>query len=676
MDALAVLSYQNLKLSANPMVVYAEPVVLGVGLSRVDLRYLLDVYVQTAFQSTSFSLYSQHEVTEIPVASGAANIGAFFEINRPLHDLLSIPPPSFSNTDITVCDLATRQFYAVLTRKNGTSTVDTVTKSSDWVIRSGVEERDYADYKDSFFSREIGEKNRFLTWKPDGAYVSPAQPEYLYFLTNFSPKPQEIRVRVKYYHAGGSDIFTAKTLTYVSPMTLYCIPVGFNALGLNTVVSGKTLKYEVWISNESNERISEARTYRVDNTYYRSERFVLVQNSLGGYDTIRCVGNRAEAVKVSRQIVERYTGYYYLPTMQEQVINRVTGERQLMLNIGNKIKEDYRRYLEEVLLSESFYVLDDNDFVPLIPTFDTLIVDNPAEFPIDRQLAFRYANQSTRYSKLSKINNESRATSWKQNTSSCELGTTGLRTGRRIVNELIKYYLDDNTNVIPLEIKSNVPGTEGYIAPFDDGGCAEASTPYKNTVISQASTYYKQGCGGSLFGSAPTITISANLYGSEISLADANAKAQAAWNVLNTQDYANTYGACLSPWFYDLVIPANQWHYRINNPATNVGVYRTGEGAGAQGNYAPLVSPSPDPIYAFAAGSNDVKFPTTNQGSSTWQFVANNNTGMTKTLAYNIYLNGVLMAGTSVSMNAGDTQTVNFTTIASQTKVYIEWAWL
>lgn len=675
MDTLAVLSYQNLKMTANPMVVYAEPVVLGVGLSRVDLRYLLDVYVQNAFQSTSFSLYSQHEVTEIPVASGA-NIGAFFEINRPLHDLLSIPPPTFSNTDITVCDLATRQFYTVLTRKNGTSTVDTVTKSSDWVIRSGVEERDYADYKDSFFSREIGENHRFLTWKPDGTYVSPTQPEYLYFLTNFSPKPQEIRVRVKYYHAGGSDTITAKTLTYVSPMTLYSIPVGFNALGLNTVVSGKTLKYEVWLSNESGERISEVRTYRVDNTYYRSERFLLIQNSLGGYDTIRCVGNRVEALKVSRQVVERFTGYYYLPTMQEQVINRVTGERQLVLNIGNKINETYRRYLEEILFSESFYILDDSDFVPLMPTFDTLVVDNPAEFPIDRQLAFRYSNKSTRYSQLAKINNETRATGWKQNTSSCELSPNGIRTGRRLVNELIKYYLDDDSNVVPLEIKSNVPGTDGYIAPTDDGGCAEATTPYRNTAISAASTFNKQGCGGSLFGSAPIITIDANMYGSEISLADANAKAQAAWNLLNTQDYANTFGACLSPWFYDLVIAANLFNYRINTPATNVGVYRTGEGAGAQGNYSPLVSPSPDPIYAFAAGSNDVKFPTTNQGSSTWQFCVNNNTGVTKTLSYSIYLNGSIMATSSVAMNAGDTTTVNFTTIASQTKVYIEWAWL
>ncbi|MFN8347425.1 MAG: DUF5977 domain-containing protein [Spirosomataceae bacterium] len=673
MDSLAALNYQNLKLTANPIVVFAEPVVLGVGESRVDLRYCLDVYVQNAFQSGTFDLYVQHEVTEVPLADGSA-LGAFFEINRPLHDLLSIPPPKFTNTAISICDLATRQFYTVLTRKNGTTVLDTATKATEWAIRSGVEERDYADYKETFFTRLIGEKNRFLTWKPDGLSVSKAQPEYLYFLSNFSPLPSELRLRVTYYTAEGETTFTAKTLAYVSPMTVYCLPVGFTALGLDSVEE-TILKYEVWVANQANERLSEVRSFRLDYAHYRSEKFLLVQNSLGGYDTIRCVGNSVEALKVNRQLVEQFTGYYYLPTMQEQLINRVTGERQLIVNVGNRLNADYRQYLEEVLLSENLFLLSDSDFVPLIPAFDSLVLGNPLETLIERQLAFRYANQNTRYSRLPKIDNDSRATGWKMYTYSCEIGGTGLRTGRRIVNSLVKYYLDDNTNVIPLETAANVPGAEGYIAPTDDAGCAVATTPYVNVEYSKASSFNKTGCGGGLWGSAPTITIAAGLYGSAISQADADAKAVAAWGVLNTQAYADANGSCLSPWFYDLSIPTNQFHYRVNTPSLNVGMVRDGEGAGYQGNYPLLVSLSPDPSWSYAGGSNDIKLPTTNQFMSQWRWAAYNDTGVTRTLVYAVYKNGVLMESGSVGLNHGDSYNVYFTTILSKTKVYVQWSW-
>ncbi|MPR36918.1 DUF5977 domain-containing protein [Salmonirosea aquatica] len=546
MDYLAPIQHQKLALSRNRIVVSADPVVLPAGQSRVDLRYYCELFVQKSFQSAQFESLSRHEASEEPpTANSTTSAGAYFELQTRLDDLLVAAPPPYGADRVQVCDGLTRQFYTSLARYNGDTLLDASLQTSQWAIKAGVAERDYDTYRELFFTRYIGAGCRFLTWQPDHKFVRADQPEWLYFLTNFSPLPTRLLVRVRCLYADNTrETYTALAVDNVSYMTVYAVPVGMAALGLLT--RPKTvLRYEVWLSNQDQQSVSEVRSYQVSDEYAEQVRYLLYQNGLGGYDTVPCLANPVESVKVSRQLVDRFVGHDYLPTVAETIIREVAGERQLTLTLGRRIGEAYRTYLEDLLLSQEFYIGDGSDWLPLTPGFDSLVTDHRDEWPIERSLTFRYANAVTRFSRLPRIAQETRATGWRAWTTSCALGAQGLRTGQRIVNELVRYYLDSGENVRPLVTKANVPGTEGYIAPWPTENCAPSTTPYLSVDVSLASVKKKNDCGTGTVGTGWTITVAAGSFGSELSQADAQAKAQAAALALDTQEAANTHGSCI-----------------------------------------------------------------------------------------------------------------------------------
>lgn len=547
MDALAQITHQKLALTRNPIIVNVDPVVLASGLSRVDLRYFLTLWVQKSFQAGEYTEYATLEASEAPTATGSTtSAGAYFELQARLNDLLGATLPAAHAGQITVCPDLIRRYYYVSARYNGEALLDTTNSVTSWAIRAGVSERDYAMYRDLFFTSYIGDGRRFLTWQPDHKSVLPQQPEFLYFVTNFSPAPASLQLRVQcYYEDRTSDTHTAMSIADVTYMTAYALPVGYDQLGLASRPK-PVLSYQVWLSNEATEQVSEARTFRVDYRAYESTRFVLFQNGLGGYDTVACLGVPATTVKVERQILQRFQGYDYLFTAAEELVNAVSGERSLTLNLGTWLNRSYRAYLEDLLFSEQFYLLDGAEFVPLTPLFEAMSFDNPREWPIERTLSFRYANRFTRYSQLPVIVKEERPTSWRQWTTSCELGANGVRTGKRIVNELVKYYLDSGENVRPLITKPNVPGTEGYIAPWETDDCAAATTPYLSALLSRASSKKRSNCAAGQVGSTWTITVAAGAFGSEQSQADANAKAEVRYTELDTQPNADASGTCVA----------------------------------------------------------------------------------------------------------------------------------
>ena len=523
-----------------------DPVVLPEGQSRVDLRYFCEVFVQKSFQSAAFVSLSRHEASEEPVTEGStSSAGAYFEIQTRLDDLLVAEPPELGAGTIQVCAGLTRQFYTQTERYDADELLDTGQQSSEWIIKAGISGRDYDTYRDLFFTRFVGAGCRFLTWQPDNKLIRTDQPEWLYFLTNFSPTPAELRIRVRcLYDDNSEETYTAAQLANVAYMTVYALPVSMEALGLLTRPKNVIL-YQVWLSNEAQLAVSEVRTYRVWTEHFETVRYLLYQNGLGGYDTLAFVGNLVESMKVSRQLVTRFVGHDYLPTISEELINETTGERQISLTLGGRVTEAQRVYLEDLLLSQEYY-LAAGDWLPLIPVTDALVTFNIDEWPIDRTLVFRYANAVSRFSQLPKIAKESRPTGWRQWTTSCEIGANGVRTGRRIVNELVKYFLDSGTNVRPLITKANTPGTEGYIAPWETENCWADTTPFLSEAVSISSTKKRSGCGTGTIGTVWTITVAAESYGSEISQADANAKAMAAALAQDTQANADLYGSCIN----------------------------------------------------------------------------------------------------------------------------------
>lgn len=545
MDYLATITHQKLVMTRNPIVVIADPAVLAPLASRIDLRYYLQLHIQKSFQDSSFKDLPMQEASEKPIPDNSTSSpGAYYEIQTRIDDDLSATPPVYGDRAISICPDLTRQYYYTIERWDGDTLLNTESTTTMWAIRAQIAMRHYSMYKDVFFTQVIGPTGKFLTWQPDAKLVRVDQPERLYFLTNFTPTPKALMLRVRICYTDNTfNTFTAMEVANVTPMTVYCMPVGFSDLNLSA--QPKTvLWYEVWVCNENTAVVSEARTFRVDRMVYESAKFIVFQNSLGGYDTLRCVGSATESVSVSRQMLERFTDYDYLPTVSDVLINSVTGERQITVNVGNWLSADYREYLEEMMLSEDFYIVDGDEFIPLTPMFSQIITESVKEWPIERTLSFSYSNPIGGYSRLPKIIPAARPTSWRQYSWSCELDGSGIRTGNQIVNQLVKYYTDSGENVRPLITKANISGTEGYITPWVTGSCAPMTTPFLNTAINSPSIFKRSNCGVGNVGTTWTVTVAAGLYGSELSQADAQAKAQAAWSALDTQAAADTNGAC------------------------------------------------------------------------------------------------------------------------------------
>ncbi|TDB64357.1 DUF5977 domain-containing protein [Arundinibacter roseus] len=551
MDYLASITPKDLALSKNPIIVNVDPVNPATFPVRAGLRYLLDVYTPKFFQASEYALLTTLEASEEPPKSFADVVtyaGAYFDLSELLHSQLMSCPPAFGQQVISVCDTLTSSFYTKARRFEGETLIDESLFPIGTVFRAGIGPADYADFQATFFTRYT-QGRKFLTYKPNGLSIRPDQPEFLTFLTNFSPTPAELHLRVQLqFDDFTRQTFTAKTLAGITAMTAYCIPVGVQALGLMSLAK-PVLRYEVWLSNENEERLSETRTYIMDTTQHRQVRYLIFENSLGAFDTIAFTGSGSESLLVARQLADRFTGFDFLPTSSEQVINRVTGERQLSVAFGYPAHQAkaQREWWQELYFSEQFYLITDREMIPLLPMTESYLPLDDAETLINRSMTFRYTNAERSYSKLPILPPvPARPTSWRGDAPACETNAvSGLRTNLKRYGLLVKYYLDTGEDVKPYTQKPNNPGTEGYIGSWISADCAPGLTTFLSEEITGMSSFMKIGCPDGYVGTRWMITIPAGVYGSESSQTDANARAQVAWAALDTQSSANQNGSCI-----------------------------------------------------------------------------------------------------------------------------------
>ncbi|GAB3256143.1 hypothetical protein GCM10027347_17770 [Larkinella harenae] len=647
----ALLTHLPAQLSLNPIVVNIEAVSDATYPDRGGLRYYCQVMVPESYLSATYQELVRLEGAEVPaVAAGPGKLyqGAFFEVQNQLDPLLERTAPDFGRNRIFVADQLVMPYYCVLTVENNDVEIFRQTLPVQHVVKAGINEVDYAAYKDLFFTDYIGRGKRFLTWAPDYKTVHPEQPEFLYYLTNFTPSPTALKLCYRVFFEDHTELTgCASELSNVLPFTVYGVPVGPQALGFDQL-AGRVLSYEVWLANQNDRRISEIRSYQLEQEYRRNVRFVLFANSLGGFDTLCLTGQGEESIGFKRSISERFNGWQFLPSYAEREINDVSGLRELKVATG-WLDSEGLRYLEELLFSRELYLVTDRAFVPLLPVGDQFQSRIDDEYLIGRTLTFQYANNETAFSALpDPASLFQRPTGWRPKAMACLVDAFGKRTGKRQATVLEQYYLDDNSKVVGVPLKSNVPGTDGYIPPMDSDSCLV--TPYLNSEINRQGTFRRLTCPDGQSGGPATIVIAAGTYGSEISQDDAQAKAEAAFRRLNTQDYANEFGTCLSePEKYALAVPAGHWHYRVANPSgfavqglvfnNPVAFPEIGNVWMAQGQNRP---------YVFPMNSNDLDFPIS-YPSNAWRIMVYGPAGTQRRVR--VYQNGILRLNYLLSMN-------------------------
>ncbi len=539
------LKFENIDLSRNRIEVNIEAIDPNVT-NRSGLRYYLDIYVPDGFLNTSFKKLNTLEASEVPPYSDAGVTifeGAYLAIERYLDSFLSYHLPRFGQKELSVADELTLPYRIVKRTVNGNSVTE-VSLPTRYVIKAGIEEHDFPAWGSVLFTDKMdGLAGKFLTWQRGNRNIRLGQQVFLYFLINHTETPEALNVHLKY---NDTTTIVYANILVSGGFLVYCIPVSIEALGLD-VIPEVVRSYEVWVADEEMERISEIVKFVVDGSVLRNEKYILYSNGLGGFDSLLCKGESSENLNVVREVSERYLPFLSDASYSEKIINEVTGERELKVSFGLISNEQLDR-LREVMYAKEIFLQGERNFIPLILKEESLLYAESNVYVRGRTFVFRYANKQQNYSNLGSAPGKIlRATAWRGfGDVACVQNSRGLFTGMGVYSKLQKYYLDDNSPVVPAQIKNNTLGTEGYLAAVPAAACA--ITPFLNETISRAIVFKKNNCEVNQMGSSPVVTIPANTYGSTISQADANAKAETAWSALNNQDTANLLGVCSVPY--------------------------------------------------------------------------------------------------------------------------------
>lgn len=634
-----------LDMTRNPIVVNVlahDPV--GVVI-RTGLEYFLEVWVPTHYGSNTFKLLGTMEAREEPKqVTGAIEVyaGAYFDVSSLLDGILETQKPAFGQEKISVNSGLVTPYYCIAKIKNNGVLVSTTNFPSRYAIKVGVSELDFEFYKDSFFDKYVAKERRFLSYKPSTSIIIPGQIDYLNFLTNYSENITTIKVKMVCVTKNGSEVSSIiKSLAGILPMNVYCIPVVFPA----DIVS-----CSIWLLNQDDLRISEVRNYVVDKRFKRKMKRIMFENSLGVFETFDFFGDSSETFNYAREIGEQFSGYNYLAESAEKVVRRVNASRELSIAIKWASK-DTAVYLSDVMFSKKIFLISDRSHLPMIQLGDSYLSRDDIEDWSGRRFIFEVAKNETNFSNLPTPElATARPIGWRQIATACQLDARGRYNGILAVTMLEKYYLDNNAQVLPRQIKPNVNGEEGYIAPVQSGACVLENTPFLSAEIVRDGTFTNQTCTNGLWGDYPEIVIDEDSWGSLFNQEDADAKAEAEWTNLNTQEYANEHGACdVSPYLYTIPggVPAGRFWVRLqtaNVNETNISAiswsyeapaaHRPGNG---WWNQAPTQSNNLDVV-----GVNvwDVSFPVKTGGFYNFNlYLQNGSPGRT----FKYFINGVLM---------------------------------
>ncbi|UHG93386.1 DUF5977 domain-containing protein [Spirosoma oryzicola] len=638
-DPLATnLVFQPLHFSRNRLDVLIDPADTTLT-DRSDLRYALTVLVPSFPQSSELEELTTLVGRERPpqTVGGLQRFdGAQFRIDQVLDGFLETQKPDFNQSIMSIVPTMTMPYCLREAVTGGHPAVDTErTRPKEWVFKGGLTGEDFAGWSDHFFDSYLRDTRQFLTWQPDEKIVSLHQPEFLYFLLNCSPVPATINLRIQVnYPNGNSDVRTLSTLSGASINQVVCVPVGMYPNGLGYDVAS----YDVWLSDGANNRISQVRTFVIDSTEQAQERFILFENSLGGFDTLRILGQGSLATTVQRITVETDPQSTAIDAAQLRVI-QIESDQSLTVSTGYFSSQAgaWARYLNELLLSKSIYLVTAKGHVPLLLTTTELVTHEDDADLIARTLSFRKAKIEQNYSQLPATSSgPARPTAWRGIGFQQILDGYGKRTGLGAPIRLRKYYVDDGSDVKPIIEKPNAVGNADYISPTPIPGVVPGSTPYPSTPISRTGRFKRSTCPSGQEGGPATVVVLAGKYGSETQ-ADADARAEAEFASLDTQAYADNWGSCSLSETYSWNLPAGQWHVRFSSPGSSAIFHNDGQaGPADMGNTQSLQGQAGQ--FVYLAGSNDLNFPA---ADANWLLYSLGAPFATKRLK--LYKNGVLL---------------------------------
>lgn len=265
-----------------------------------------------------------------------------------------------------------------------------------YILKGGVSHLQQAIYhsQGSSFWDKLNYNQFFLTWQPQVKLIDPEQTEKLYFFVRNIVLMASLKVRATvYYLDGTSQTVLVDIVNNPEDKTVYEIICTLNTLQFDGFDQGLIEKYDIWVDNHADERISEVRTFILDYGPYEYKRYLFFENSLGGWDTVRATGIQEDGIELSRTEVSRVLGSQFTPAQHHQVTAQVLETKTYKLNSGWKTKEEIS-WLRDLLLSKKVYQIVGGLLVPIVLTTTKVLqrVDQQDLYSLSIEFSRAYRN--------------------------------------------------------------------------------------------------------------------------------------------------------------------------------------------------------------------------------------------------------------------------------------------
>lgn len=194
----------------------------------------------------------------------------------------------------------------------------------------------------------------FLTSIPEKKRTYPTQIELLRFFNYLSSRTGTHSLKLKQYMWDGTNSTTTVWSGLLDFLSLY----SFNVTPSHLEISANAVWWEVWVefSDPNPVIISEVVSYRKNEEHPTNPRLFVMQNSLGGFDTLVAVGNRtitSEGEAASGYIAKTSAVRKWLEPLQERRVTKSIYKGSL-----GYFTSDELNWLREFFMSPEKYLYD------------------------------------------------------------------------------------------------------------------------------------------------------------------------------------------------------------------------------------------------------------------------------------------------------------------------------
>lgn len=220
-----------------------------------------------------------------------------------------------------------------------------------------------------FFNTYLPATKKFLSWAPVEKEVDRLQEDYLTYYV-FDATTAEINVLIKVYYDDATNQ-TDEVLTVAGALYqhLYQLPAGPQNSGALLINPAKTaIKYELWLTDQDDEVISEVRTYIIDAVSSPRKRFFLFLNSLSGYEVLRFNAQADYNTEFLKEGIVKFLPYNYSALDGEKETNYASLQESGNYGSGymsGQYAAAWLDYLKDFLLSRRVFDVTDGKRRPV-----------------------------------------------------------------------------------------------------------------------------------------------------------------------------------------------------------------------------------------------------------------------------------------------------------------------